>query len=79
MTTEPSRPGAWMLVCVICRDATSENEANRLCRRLPAYRSILSDYPSSEWEREYVRTHKTQPSAGSGLWTVEFRVRRKAP
>lgn len=61
-------------VSVVVRDATSVEDANARCKQLPAYKSILADYPSSKWERRWVKTEK---NAQNGLWMVEFEVKEK--
>jgi ribosome-binding protein aMBF1 (putative translation factor) len=41
-------------LAICCRDAKSAEEANAFAKKSPAYRQILREHPSSEWDRRYV-------------------------
>ena len=73
-----------MMVGVFIRHADNAEDANQQCRGSPAYRKILLEYPSIEWERRHVKTarHNTGPSGtpelkGPGAYMVEFEVTRR--
>ena len=72
-----------MLVGVYIREAEDAEDANAQAKLSRAYRQILEEYPSSKWDRRWLRTirHNVGPSdvprpaqSGSGAWMVEFEV-----
>lgn len=62
-----------LMVVVPISDAETTEQANAIAKRLPAYRSILTDYPKDTWSRRYVGTERDK---AIGFWLVQIEVRR---